>query len=393
MLKFIVPLTGAAVVFVVALTAQDNAGPQIDARARYEGKEAIVLGNGRLELTVLPLGGPLASIRLVDGSEGINPLWEAFRADRESGRPIRDNGGTGHFVCVDGFGPVSREEAAAGLRNHGEAHRLPWSTVEAVAEKDEVRLTQTVLLPLVHETFTRTVSLRTGENVVRVQSEAESLLSFDRPMVWAEHGTIGSPFLEPGQTVVDLSPNRAMTRPRPDADGSRRHRLRGGEEFDWPSAPTADGGRADLRAAPENPNSLDHTGHLMTPSGERAWVTALHKGKGLLLGYLFKTSEYPWLQTWEHYPPEGMMARGLEFGTQPFDRPRREMITQNRLFGELMYRWLPARSKAGSTFLMFWTAVPEGFQGVDELVLDKGRIVITDKRSGKTFSLETRQTL
>ena len=39
----------------------------------------------------------------------------------------------------------------------------------------------------------------------------------------------------------------------------------------------------------------------------------------LVLGYLFKTSEYPWLQTWENYPAQGMMARGLEFGTQAFD--------------------------------------------------------------------------
>ncbi|MEZ5394190.1 MAG: hypothetical protein R2724_15330 [Bryobacterales bacterium] len=75
----------------------------------------------------------------------------------------------------------------------------------------------------------------------------------------------------------------------------------------------------DLRAAPVDHDSLDHTGHLMTKGGPYAWVTAVHPKRGLVLGYLFKTSEYPWLQTWENYPAQGMMARGLEFGTQAFD--------------------------------------------------------------------------
>jgi hypothetical protein len=254
-------------------------------------------------------------------------------------------------------------------------------------------LTQAVTLPRVQELFTRTVSLRDGENVVRVHSTLESLLAFDRPACWAEHATIGSPFLEPGVTVVDLSSNRALVRPRPKPVRGRSHRLIGGEEFEWPMAPTQAGGKVDLRAAPADHDSLDHTGHLMTKGGPYAWVTALHPSKRLVLGYVFKTSEYPWLQTWENYPAEGMLARGLEFGTQVFDLPRRQMITDNRMFGELLYRWLPAMSKIESTYLMFWSPTPEGFAGVSSVELSGGELTLRDNRSGKTLTLPTRHTL
>ena len=45
-----------------------------------------------------------------------------MRMARELGRPVKFDGGAGLFVCVDGFGPTSPEERAAGLPGHGEAH-------------------------------------------------------------------------------------------------------------------------------------------------------------------------------------------------------------------------------------------------------------------------------
>ncbi len=358
-------------------------------KAKYRGREAIIISNDRVELTVLPLGGGLPSIVLKDDSERVNPMWDSLRDDQNSGRPLRNTGAVGHFTCVDGFGPTSEEEAAAGAEGHGEAHRLPWVTVSSAVDKGIATLRQAVTLPRVHETFTRTISLRDGEQVFRVDSTLESLLGFDRPVNWAEHATIGSPFLEPGVTVVDLSSNRAMVRPKRGRPPRNPHRLAVGEEFEWPLAPRAGGsGKVDLRAAPAETNSLDHTGHLMTPSGKIAWATALHPNKRLLIGYVFKTAEFPWLQIWEHYPPEGLMARGLEFGTQPFDLPRREMVTSNRLFGELLYRWLPAKSTIETSYLLFWTRAPEGFLRVDELAVAGGKISLHDRRSGKELALD-----
>ena len=380
------------ILVLLSFLALTLSAAEVRQKESFKNRPAVVVANDKLELAVLPLSGAMASLTL-KGGDPINPMWDAIQNDRDQGRPERTTGGTGHFVCVDGFGPVSEEEAAAGLSGHGEAADLAWATLAAKASGGLAELTQAVTLPRVQELFTRTISLRDGENVVRIHSTLESLLSFDRPACWAEHATIGSPFLEPGVTVVDLSSNRALVRPRDKPVRGRSHRLIGGEEFEWPMAPLQAGGKVDLRAAPVNHDSLDHTGHLMTKGGPYAWVTALHPAKRLVLGYLFKTSEYPWLQTWENYPAEGMLARGLEFGTQAFDLPRRQMVTQNRLFGELLYRWLPAMSKIESTYLMFWAPTPEGFTGVSSVELSGGKLTLQDARSGTTMTLATRQTL
>jgi len=367
---------------------------EVDTDASFEGRAAVVLSNGELSLTVLEFGGPMASLTLADDPEKTNPMWQAFTDDRNRGRPLRNHGGLGHFVCVDGFGPVSEQEAAAGMSGHGEANKLVWSTVSTSDRGGMAALEQAVTLPRHQEIFRRTITMRDGENVVRVHAELESLLDFDRPAVWAEHATIGSPFLERGVTVVDLSANRAMVRPRnKPAPAGRVRRLAQGEEFDWPLAPKTAGGKVDIRSAPAEGASLDHTGHLMTPSGDYAWVTALHPEKNLIIGYVFKTSEFPWLQTWEHYPTDGVMARGLEFSTQAFDLPRRQVISENRMFGEMLYRWLPAKSTIEATYLMFFARAPDGMLGVDSIELRDGALVLEDRRSGETLSLRTQLTL
>jgi len=353
----------------------------------FEARPALVLSNDRLQLTLLTQGGSFADLTLRDDPERLSPLWNPIRLAREAGRTPPAGFSIGHFVCVDGFGPVSQEEEAAGLPGHGEAHTQPWETRASEKSRQVATITLSTRLPLVQELFTRTIRLVDGENVLYVESQLENLLSFDRPVCWAEHATIGSPFLEPGKTVVDMSARRAKTRPhevRPDA---LPYRLVSSQNFTWPLAPAINGQQVDLRAAPASPNSLDHTTCLMDPERKLVFVTALHTEKRLLLGYLFKREEYPWLQSWEHYPADLKMARGLEFGTQPFDVPRRDVIATNSMFDTATYRWLPARSKIGSSFVLFYTRAPEGFARVSDVRLERGSIVIEDQNAGKRITL------
>ena len=355
--------------------------------ATFEERRGLVLANDRIELTVLTQGGSMANLVLRDDPELLSPLWNPMRMAREAGRKTTESG-TGHFVCVDGFGPVSPEEQAAGLPGHGEAHRQPCEVRYSGRQDKTLILTLAAELPLARELFTRTFRLVDGENIVYVESELESLLGFDRPVCWAEHATIGAPFLEPGKTVVDMSARRGKTRSHESGASSPPHRLASFLDFTWPEAPAVDGRTVDLRAAPANPNSGDHTTCLMDPDRKLVFVTALHTGKRLLLGYLFKREEYPWLQNWEHYPADLKMARGLEFGTQPFDLPRREVIQTGSLFDTPVYRWLPAKSKIRTSFILFYTRAPEGFARVDDVSLEQGKLVIEDRGAGRRITLD-----
>ena len=353
----------------------------------------MVLGNDKLELTVTTKGSTLASVTLVDDPTKLSPLWNPLRMAHELGRSAQFDGGAGLFVCVDGFGPVSPDERAAGLPGHGEAHSQVF-TAHPDRQGNETDLTLTTVLPLVQENFTRTFRLVDGENVVLVDSQLESLLGFDRPLNWAEHATIGSPFLEAGVTVVDFSGSRSQTRPY-GAERNRdvERRLMPGKDFTWPNAPGLDGHTVNLRGTPADPHYLDHATTVLDPDRENEWVTAINPTKGLLIGYLFRRADYPWLQYWGFYPANGKMARGMEFSTQPYDVPRKEAVGMGSLFGTPTYHWLAAKSTVRTRFLMFYTRVPAGFNKVDDVELENGAIVISDRASGKQVKLATVETL
>ena len=96
-------------------------------KTTFEEQPAYVLSNGALELTVLPKGSTFASVVLADDPEKLSPLWNPMRLAREVGEKNTFDSALGHFICVDGFGPVSPEEETAGLPGHGEAHQTPFA--------------------------------------------------------------------------------------------------------------------------------------------------------------------------------------------------------------------------------------------------------------------------
>jgi len=224
--------------------------------------------------------------------------------------------------------------------------------------------------------------------VIYLDSELESLLGFDRPVNWAEHVTIASPFLEPEKNFVDLSGTRSKTRAYAAGAGAARRRLASFQDFTWPMAPAKGGGTAiDLRGVPPSPDSMDHIATLLDPSRKLAFVTAVNPARQYLLGYIFRSDEYPWIQQWMSYGANGWLQRGLEFATQPFDVPRRETVTTGALFDTPIFRWLPAKSKITTRFVMFYTKTPAGMSKIDDVRLEGGKIIAEDRAAGRQVVL------
>ena len=331
----------------------------------------LAISNDKLTLGVRTQGGAMIRMVLNDDPDKVNPMHT----------------GLGHFVCVDGFGPVSPEERKAGLPGHGEAHRVPWEVVSSEKKNGVTTVAFSATLPMVQEVFRRTIRMVDGESVVYIESELENLLAFDRPVNWGEHATIGPPFLEPGKTVVEMSAVRAMTRSHEDQSQQPPHRLVSSRAFTWPMAPGLNGESIDVRPVSGTSPYGDHTTSLMDRTRRLVFVTAFHPDKRLLLGYVFRREEYPWTQLWEFYPGDERLARGLEFASQPFDVPRREVIQTNAMFDTPTYRWLPAKSSIGSAFLMFYARTPTGFRHVDDVVLEGGRLTVLDRASAIRIEL------
>jgi hypothetical protein len=320
----------------------------------YRGRRAVTIENSRLRVTVTREGGHIAEILHKETS--INPLWSPpwtsvdpstvpaggspeYGADAEA-RLLA--GILGHNACIDLFGGPSPEEAAAGMTVHGEASILPY---EIAVSNGELRAS--VSLPMAQLLFERRIELH--DDAVRIRESVRNLSSCDRPIAWTQHVTLGPPFLENGVTQFRASATRSKV--FEEAFGAGDY-LKTGAEFDWPMAPLAGEGVADLRVMNGAPVSGAFTTHLMDPRREHAFFVAYDPATKLAFGYVWRQADFPWLGIWEenhsrtHAPWNGStLARGMEFGVSPMPEPRRCMIARGSLFGVPAYRWLPAQSQ------------------------------------------------
>ena len=147
----------------------------------YNGP-ALLISNDKLELAVAVRGGSMIRLLLQGDEEKLNPFGNPERFSTQAcQKPLSV---LGHFICVDGFGPVSAEERKAGLPMHGEAQVLRWGSMASGKLGGTAAVTLSVKLPLVQETLSRTFQVVDGESVIYVESELESHLGFDRPVNW-----------------------------------------------------------------------------------------------------------------------------------------------------------------------------------------------------------------
>jgi len=322
-------------------------------QATFHGRRAHAIENGDLRVTVLEEGGHIAEI--LHKQAGVNPLWippwpsiepstfdpsghSTYGASAE-GRLLA--GIMGHNLCLDIFGPPSAEEAAAGVTVHGESSVLPY---EITAQDGGLHMRAT--LPLAGLEIQRTIHLR-GESV-RIREAVRNLCAFDRAIAWTQHVTLGPPFLEKGVTQFRATATRSKAY---ETTFGENDYLRAGVEFDWPMAPRADGGTADMRICNAAPASSAFTTHLMDPALEDVSFAAFSPRFHLLFGYIWKRTDFPWLGIWEEnlsraFPPWNgrTLARGMEFGASPMPEMRRQMIERGPLFGAPTFRWLAAKA-------------------------------------------------
>jgi hypothetical protein len=320
----------------------------------YRGRRAATIENRHLRVTVLEGCGHIAEV--TDKRSGVNPLWTpewpsvepstydaasdtVYGADVEA--PLLA-GIMGHNLCLDIFGGPSAEEHAAGFTPHGEA-----SVVAYEIDASSGYLMMQAPLPEARLRVERRIELH--DRAVRVQEVIENVSATDRPVGWTQHVTLGPPCLEKGRTQFRASAARSKVLERPFGPADY---LATGAEFDWPHAPLASGGSADLRVFTNAEVSGAYTAHLMNPGVPDAWFAAFSPRAQLAFGYVWKQADFPWMGIWEENrsrtnPPWNgrALTRGMEFGVSPFAESRRQMIDRGRLFGVPTYRWIPAMSR------------------------------------------------
>lgn len=331
------------------------------------GRPGWVLENGAIRVALLRGGGHIAEVRLLSGNPrlAINPLFIPA-----------GNGYMGHLVCFPHYGPPSAEEREQGLRGHGEAGSVDWrQTRPPQIEAGRLTFFYGAELPKTQYRIERAVTLVPGGLTVQVEEWIENLAAYDRPYNRNQHATFGAPFVTRGRTVLDMSGTRGMTDPRRTAAS----KWEAGALFRWPDAPRTDGMALSLRDFHAVPGGQVYHPVLADRSKPQSWFTLYNEDYPLLVGYVFPTEDHPWIVDWQNLPdldaPAGT-ARGIEFGTSPFDEGLRKSVERGQLLGAPTYKFIGARQRVSTIFTIFLQEIPAGFAGVRDVRIVDGRIAV-----------------
>jgi hypothetical protein len=349
------------------------------------------VSNERVQLTVLTNGGAISELRYVfpGGTSSPNLLWETpwptmdpqrfKKRDEQRYGPASVGkflaGFTGSTLCLDYFGAPSEAEIRQGLCLHGEASVVPWRVSQS-----KTKLVMETSLPVARLHFHREISLYGAEPVMYVREVVQNPKSTDHFLHWVQHITLGAPFLKHDESSIALSAVRGKTWPE---GYNGKSLLKNNLEFDWPMAPSESGGLVDLSRVFIQPDTGFVAAMLFDTRRTWAYVTVLNSQMGLLLGFCFPRSMYPWVTFWEENcarketPWNGTaQARGIEIGTTPMPIGRRKTMAAGNLLDAPTSACAPARGELKANYAIFVCQTTAGWRGVQDVRPDEDSIVI-----------------
>jgi hypothetical protein len=332
-------------------------------------RPAVELRNGAAEASFDLGGGSLVTFRL---KGGLNPLGWLGPADRDVElRPMA------HFLCLDRWGQPSPGELAAGIPYHGEATRVAWKVDTSSASEAVMSAT----LPEAGLHVRRRASFAGTAAVLKVEETVINRRRMGKIYNMVQHPTIGPPFLDE-QTLVDANARKGFMQSSPMPNPEE-------PAVFWPQA-LKDGMPVNLRFLTNDPLPNVVSFVVEEPIG---WTTASSPTQNLLLGYLWKSEEYPWFNVWRHVDGNAKpLARGLEFGTTGLHQPFGVLTEKGAIFGRKLFSYLDAGASSTRTYYAFLAALPDAWQGVQNVTYKDGVITIAERgtrtieiRSGRLF--------
>jgi len=272
----------------------------------------------------------------------------------------------GHFLCLDRWGPASAAETRNGMGWHGEATRVAWQVLDTPTNKDgRIHTAMAAQLPMAGLRVERRIALGDAQPFFVVTEAVTNQNPLGRLYNMVQHPTIGPPFLDE-HTLVDANGGKGFMqdRPLPNPEEPAVH---------WPQALNRQGETVDLRRLSDNsdPGVVSYV-----IDEQYGWVTASSPTAGLLIGYLWKSADYAWLDVWRHAGGGKPLARGLEFGTSGLHQPFPILIKKGKIFDRPIYAYLDAGETVAKSYACFLFAIPADYQGVASLRYSEGKLTL-----------------
>jgi hypothetical protein len=296
-------------------------------------------------------------------------VLSAFQLHRDNLNPLV---GLGHFLCLDRWGQPSAAEEKNGMPFHGEASKVEWKIVRPPMQRaGAIEIEMAAHLPLAGIAVKRRARLAANEAVVTIREEVTNTNKLGRVYNMVQHPTIGPPFLDE-TTLVDANAARGFLQSSPLPNPER-------PSVRWPSAQKS-GRRVDMRRLTDDPDPNVVSYVIDEPYG---WVTACNPGRRLLLGYLWKTEEYPWFNAWRHVEKGKPAYRGLEFGTTGLHQPYPTLVAKGRIFERPLFAYLDAGETVARSFAMFLVRTPADYRGVAQVAFTAGQLALRERGPGR----------
>lgn len=358
------------IIFFVILVSCKTAEIIREHEQNYDSR--YTLKNQKISLSIERNGG--AFTYLVLNNDTINPFtWklspEEMPSNNRSGAPFR-----GHFLCLGRWGSPTKGEIAKGVPHNGEPANTRW-TIKKMKNNRYIAMTNIADkdgLSIFREVFVDSVS-----PVFKVSESVTNITPIFRLNNIVQHATIGPPFLDT-TTIICTNAKKGFLQesgyPNPYS-----------HEYEWPWAFSRNKEHAfDLRRSNKKFNYVST--HLF--EDDWGWVTAYNPEYSILLGYLWKVTDYPWINIWQQWRNNKLWAKGLEFGTTGIGRSYQELLSHNtRFYDHNSFEFIDAGEKVQKNYFCFMVKVPQGFGETSHVIYKEHKIIINGKYPVQTIEL------
>lgn len=336
-----------------------------------EGRNQVVLEGEIACVSVDAAGGAIVDFHLKN--QNLNPFtWNYPEKGDLTPRPM------GHFICFDRWGQPSPQELKNGMPFHGEASKVEWTVISPPVKKDGTIIAEMLCeLPIGGLELRRTLSLSENAPVLLVEEVITNVNKLGRVYNIVQHPSIAPPFLD-DSVIVDCNAYKGYLQESPWPTPEE-------PVIYWPEI-AYKGRLVDLRRLADDPNP-GVTSFVFTDEQEYGWVTACNPGKGLLLGYIWDLSEYPWLNIWRNVRDGKPAARGLEFGTTGLHKPFGDMLAKGTIFDKPLCEYIDAGQTLIKSYTAFLSKIPADYRGVEEIDYMEGKIVIKERESDESRNI------
>ena len=234
-------------------------------------------------------------------------------------------------------------------------------------------------LPLAGLAVVRKITLARNCGVALISETVLNDRKLGRIYNMVQHPSIAAPFLD-DSTLGDSNATRGFSQ-----EGEVP--ARGEKPSLWPQMVIGKQ-QVDLRrfrSTQSDGTIHDVSSFVFENTARNGWVTAANPKAKLLLGYVWKTRHYPWLNIWRHREGGRVKSRGLEFGTTGLHQPYSTLVAQGKKFDRPLYTFIDAGQSTTREYMVFVTEVPANYAGVHRLVVgdNKDELVLWEQAPGK----------